>query len=90
MFAKAGEPGWAALIPIYNTILILKMAGKPWWWLFLTFIPIVGIIIAIMVAINVAANFGKGVGFGIGLVLLSPIFVAILGFGDAQYRPVAR
>jgi len=87
VFTKAGEPGWAAIVPIYNIIVLLKIAGKPIWWIILLLIPLVNIIVGIMVALGVARNFGKGVGFGIGLILLPIIFYPILGFGDAQYRP---
>ena len=87
-FTKAGEPGWASIIPIYNVIVILRIAGKPWWWIFLMLIPVVNFVITIIVAIDVAKNFGKGVGFGIGLALLPFIFYPILGFGDARFRKV--
>ena len=86
VFTKAGEPGWACLIPIYNVIVMLKIVGRPWWWLVLMFIPFVNFVIAIVVAIDMARSFGKGVGFGIGLILLTPIFYMILGFGDARYQ----
>ncbi len=87
-FTKAGQYGWACIIPIYNTIVLLRIAGKPWWWLFLFLIPLVNIVIAIIVCIDLAKNFGKGVGFAIGLVFLPMIFYAILGFGDARYQKV--
>lgn len=90
MFVKAGKPGWAAIVPIYNTIVILEITGKPIWWIVLLFIPIVSIIIAIMVMIELAKAFGKGTGFGIGLVFLPFIFIPILGFGDAQYQGPSR
>jgi hypothetical protein len=86
VFTKAGQPGWAAIVPIYNMVVILKIAGKPLWWLLLFFIPLVNLVIAIMVYIDLAKNFGKGAGFGVGLALLGIIFFPILGFGDAQYR----
>lgn len=86
VFVKAGEPGWAVLIPIYNIIVLLKISGKPWWWLFLFFIPIVGIVIAVLANVGLAKNFGKGVGFAIGLTLLGPIFFLMLGFGSAQFQ----
>jgi hypothetical protein len=89
VFVKAGEPGWAALIPIYNLVVLLKIAGKPLWWLLLLLIPFVNFIALIMVGMGVAQNFGKGSGFGIGLGLLAPIFYPILGFSDAVYRPQA-
>ena len=85
VFTKAGKPGWAAIIPIYNVIVLLQIAGKPLWWIVLLFIPIVNIVIAVMVMISVAKAFGKGTGFALGLLFLSPIFIPILGFSDAQY-----
>jgi len=89
-FVKAGQPGWAAIIPIYNIYILLKVARRPGWWLLLYLIPIVSIVIAVIVSIDIAKNFGKGVGFGIGLALLAPIFYAILGFGSATYQAAAE
>ena len=89
VFAKAGEPGWAAIVPIYNIIVMLKIAGKPLWWILLLFIPFVNFVIAIMVMIAFAKNFGKGAGFGIGLALLGFIFFPMLAFSDAKYSPQA-
>jgi len=87
-FEKAGQPGWAAIIPIYNVVILLKIAGRPIWWLVLLLIPIVSIVVSIVVAIDIAKNFGKSTGFGVGLALLGFIFYPILGFGDAEYNPV--
>ncbi len=86
-FTKAGKPGWGAIIPIYNVILLLQIAGRPIWWIILLIIPVVNLVVGIIVSIDVARNFGKGVGFGIGLALLGFIFYPILGFGSAEYRP---
>ncbi len=85
VFAKAGEPGWAAIIPIYNIIVWCKIVGRPAWWVILLFIPCVGIVIIFILAIDLAKSFGKGAGFGIGLALLGVIFFPILAFGSAQY-----
>jgi hypothetical protein len=85
VFTKAGEPGWAAIVPIYNMIVWCKIVGRPIWWFILLFIPCVGIVIAIMLCIDLAKSFGKGAGFGIGMVILPFIFIPILGFGSAQY-----
>jgi len=90
VFTKAGQPGWGCLIPIYNTYLMCKIAGRPGWWVLLFFIPLVNFIIAIIVMVDIAKNFGKGIGFALGLIFLGFIFFPILGFGDAQYMPVAR
>jgi uncharacterized membrane protein YhaH (DUF805 family) len=86
IFSKAGQPGLAAIIPIYNWIVWCKIVGRPWWWILLLLIPFVNLIILIILMIDLAKSFGKGVGFGIGLILLAVIFFPILGFGSAQYQ----
>ena len=86
VFSKAGQPGWAAIIPIYNIYILLKIVCKPGWWLILYIIPLVNIIIVIIVTNNLAKRFKKGIGFTIGLIFLPFIFFPILGFGDATYE----
>jgi uncharacterized membrane protein YhaH (DUF805 family) len=86
LFVKAGYPGWACLIPIYNVYIMLKIAGRPGWWLLLFFIPLVNLIIQIVVAIDIAKAFGQGAAFGFFLnFLLCGIGYLILGFGNYQY-----
>ena len=85
IYTKAGQSGWAVLIPIYNLIVMLKIIGKPWWWLFGFLIPFVNFVVMILMAVNLAKVFGKGTGFAVGLILLSFVFYPILAFGDAQY-----
>lgn len=88
VFSKAGQPGWAVLIPIYREVVLMNVATKPVWWFILLFIPIVGFIIAIIVMIQIAKNFGKGAGFGIGLIFLPIIFWPMLAFSkSAVYNP---
>ncbi len=86
VFTKAGQPGWAAIVPFYNAYVMLQIANKPSWWSILFFIPIVNVVAAILVSIGIAEKFGKSSGFGVGMALLSFIFVPILGFGDARYN----
>ena len=92
VFTKAGQPGWAVLIPIYNFIVLLRIAGLPWYWVFtplVAIIPILGWVAypvwVVWVHQRISTRFGQGVGFTIGLTLLSPIFWLILGFGDSKY-----
>lgn len=88
-FVKAGQPGWAVLIPIYNSYIMLKIAGRPGWWLLLFLVPLVNIVIMIMVAIDIAKAFGRSAAFGVILLfLLAGIGYLILGFGKATYRPI--
>jgi uncharacterized protein DUF5684 len=86
VFSKAGQPGWASLIPILNTYFLLKIAGKPGWWLLLLFIPVVNLVIIIITLVDLARNFAKGAGFAMGLLFLPMIFFLILGFGSATYQ----
>ena len=89
VFEKAGQPGWAAIIPIYNLYVLTQIAGKPWWWLLLCFIPLVNVVIFFLLSMAVAANFGKDVAFAVGLFFLGFIFYPILGFGSAVYKPTS-
>ena len=90
VFSKAGQPGWAVLIPFYNLYVFLQVAGKPGWWMaMILLVPIANIVFAIMALAAVAKNFGKGGGFVVGLIFLPFIFYPILGFGSAKYQPVA-
>lgn len=85
VFVKAGWPGWAVLIPIYNTYVFLKIAGKPGWWLIWFFIPLLNLVFGIIATVAFAQSFGKGTGFAVGLIFLPIIFIPILAFGEAQY-----
>lgn len=86
VFTKAGKPGWASIIPLYNMYVMFEIAGMNGWMFLLTFIPIVNIIIQIMLYLNLAKKFGKSTGFAIGLILLNPIFLLMLAFGNAEYN----
>lgn len=89
IFEKAGEPGWAAIIPIYNALVMLKIAGKPLWWIVLMLIPLVGIVVGLIVLFALAKRFGKGAGFALGMIVLAPIFYPLLAWGDARYDSAA-
>jgi hypothetical protein len=86
IFTKAGQPGWPALIPIYSTYILLKVVGRPGWWLILFIIPLVNLVIYIIMMNDLSKSFGHGVGFTLGLLFLSIIFVYILAFGSSTYR----
>ena len=83
VFVKAGQPGWAAIVPIYNYYIMAQIGGVKNWWLI--FIPIANIYIAIVIIHGISKSFGKDAGFTVGLILLGFIFWPILGFGDAKY-----
>ena len=85
VYEKAAKPGWAAIVPIYNVIVLLDIVNKPTWWLLLMFIPLVNFVVGIIVIVRLVRSFGKDVGFAVGLIFLPFIFYPILGFGDATY-----
>jgi hypothetical protein len=85
LYEKAGQPGWGALVPIYNVVLLVRIAGRSWWWVVLLLTPYVGAVFMIVVAIDLARNFGRGAGFGVGLAFLPMMFFPILAFGESRY-----
>lgn len=87
IYTKAGQPGWASIIPIYNIVVLLKIVNKPLWWIILLIIPIINIVMAIIIMHELAKSFGKNIGFTIGLLVFPFIFYPILGFSDAVYTP---
>jgi hypothetical protein len=86
-FVKAGQPGWAGIVPIYNLYILTLMARKPiWWFVVILLAPCANIVFAILLFIEIAKLFGKSPGFGVGLALLGFVFWPILGFGNAKYQ----
>lgn len=71
LFTRAGKPGWASIIPIYNIIVFLEIAGKPAWWVILFFIPFVNIVVGIMALAGFLKAYGKE---GAGPVILAILF----------------
>ena len=86
VFSKAGQPGWAAFVPIYNVVVLLQIVGRPGWWFFLLCIPFVNAIVGIIVVLDLAKSYGKDNAFAAGLIILGPIFLPILAFGSAEYQ----
>ncbi len=90
VFTKAGQPGWACLIPFYNLYVVTQIVGRPWWWLILMCIPFIQIVFIIIICNDLSKAFGRGLGTTLGLIFLGFIFIPILGFGSAQYQGPAR
>jgi hypothetical protein len=85
IFEKAGQPGWASIIPIYNVITLLRITGRSGWWFLGFCVPFLNLFVVIRLVFELAGAFGRGVGFGFGLLFLSPIFLPVLAFSDARY-----
>lgn len=101
IFTKGKQPGWAALIPIYNQYILCKMVGVNPWWILIVFcagilgiIPVIGtlasfvasIYFLILVSVSLARAFGKEDSFAIGLILLPIVFYPILAFGKDEFK----
>lgn len=84
IFKKAGKPGWASIIPIYNIYVICQIAEKKWWNILLLLIPIANIYAMIVLYNGLAKKFGKNEGFVVGMILLPIIFFPILAFSGSE------
>ena len=86
LFVKAGKPGWAAIVPIYNQIVMLEIAGRPvWWFLIAMFVPFFGWWVQIVWFIDFAKSYGKSTGYGVFVALLPLIAVPVLAFSKTAY-----
>ena len=92
LFTKAGKPGWAAIVPIYNNIVMLEIVGRPLWWVVLYFVPFANIVVSVMVALETAKVFGKDTVFGVLMILFPVPMYPILAFSkNTQYLgPIAH
>lgn len=87
LYKKAGQPGWAAIIPIYNMIIMLKVVKLDWWHIFIwLFIPLASIVYGIIIPIRLAKAFGKDIGFGILAIFIPVVAYPILAFGSSSYE----
>lgn len=87
IFAKAGKPGWAAIVPVYNGWVLFEIVGYPGWWAILSLIPFVNIFPAIMMLVayyKLGKLFGKSDLFSILLIFFPVILLPVLAFGSAQ------
>ena len=93
IFQKAGRPGWAAIVPIYNLVVMFQIVGMSPWLILLALIPVAGslalFIVMIFVNIKIAKAFGQSEGFAVGLILLPIVFVPILAFGKSKFTGIA-
>ena len=85
IFVKAGEHGWACLVPFYGNYVMFRIVFGNGWLFLLQFIPLVGMIMALVANFRLGKVFGKSTGFCIGLIFLAPIFMLLLGFSDSEY-----
>ena len=79
IFVKAGRSGWKSLVPGYNGAVLLRIVGRPLWWLVLLCIPCVGLLPFLVVLMDLGRAFGRG--------WLAGLFFPSLAFGPSRYVP---
>lgn len=88
LFSRAGKPGWAAIVPFYNVLIMLQIVRKPWWWVFLICIPFVGLIWGIWTFNLLIKSFGRAEGYTVGSIFFGYIFLPLLAFDkNTQFTP---
>ena len=92
LYRKANKPGWAAIVPVYNYVVLLEIVGRPIWWILLSFVPLVNIYVAFVVALDLAKSFGKSTGFGVANFFVPFITYPILAFSKGSHYagPIAE
>lgn len=91
LFTKAGKPGWAAIVPIYNVAVMLEISGRPVWWLVLFLVPIFGTWIGIVMMLDFVRSYGKSMGFGVVSVFFPYVTLPIMAFDKSKYvGPAAK
>ncbi len=85
IFTKAGKPGWAIIIPIYNIIVMLQIVDKPLWWIILLLIPGVNVVFGIIILYNLIIKFGQPGWHVILAILFSIVYFPYLAFSKASY-----
>lgn len=85
IYTKAGKPGWASIVPVYNYVVLFQIAKMSPWLILLLLVPIANVVVLIMLYVNLAKAFGKSSGFAVGLIFLNLIFTLILAFDDSKY-----
>ena len=91
VFHRAGKRWWVALVPVINVLVLLRVVGRPWWWLVLLVVPFVGVAVWVVICLDVAESFGHGLPYTIGLVFLPFVFAVLLWLGRNDYTgPATR
>ncbi len=85
IFRKAGQPGWAAIVPFYDLYILFKIVYGNGWKFLLLLIPVANVVVTILCYIRLGACFGKSNGFKAGLALVPIVFLPILAFDKSIY-----
>lgn len=92
LFAKGGEAGWKALVPIYNQWIFLRLGNQAGWWAIVSLVPFLGIlgyVFSVIAAYNIGLKLSKE-SWWVVLYILAPIvWLYVLAFDKSAWRTTA-
>ena len=59
LYKKAGYAPFLAVVPIYNSVILLRIIRRPAWWVILLYFPIINLLMLPVVWVETARKFGK-------------------------------
>ena len=86
LFKKGGQEGWAALIPLYNVLVVCDIIQKPRWWMILLHIPFINFVVYVFVCLELAKAFGQERSYGFCIIFFPFLCIPFLAFGAARYK----
>jgi hypothetical protein len=90
LFRKTGVEPWKAWVPVLNTYTWLRLGGQNGNWAWASLVPYGSVVTSVFLYVGMHRTgraFGKGTGFLVLGIFLPWVWLLILGFGRAEYRP---
>jgi len=90
LFRKTGVEPWRAWVPVLNTYTWLRLGGQNGNWAWASFVPYGSVVTSVFLYVGMHRTgraFGKGTGFLVLGIVLPWVWLFVLGFGRAEYRP---
>lgn len=86
LYQKAGRSSWEAIVPIYNAYVLMKIIGRPSWWVILLFIPIINLLMFPVIWIETIRSFGKNSQKDTWLVVLTlGLYIFLVNNSNVSY-----
>ena len=98
VFKKAGKAGWEAIVPFYNNLVLVEIAGLGWWYALILILSSIyspddynGIVIVFslgfivanfFVCYNLSKKFHKDLGFAFLMFFFPVIMFPLIGFSN--------
>lgn len=92
LYVLAGQKAWQAAVPVYSAIVLMRIVQRPWWWVILLYIPVVGNVMALVIWSDTCRAFGFRRFWEVLLTLLTlGLYLAWISYSgkavyDAKYK----